>query len=50
MYDAYLVFLNGLIIGVHTKPKQLVKKVYMYIYICICVYIHIMHIYICVYV
>lgn len=25
-YDAYLVFLNGLIVGVHTKPTQLVEK------------------------
>ena len=26
-FDAYLVFLNGLIVGVHTKPAQLVEKV-----------------------
>ena len=25
-YDAFLVFLNGLIVGVHTKPTQLVEK------------------------
>jgi hypothetical protein len=25
-YDAYLVFLNGLIVGVHTKPKQITEK------------------------
>ena len=26
-FDAYLVFLNGLIVGVHTQPAQLVEKV-----------------------
>jgi len=26
-FDAYLVFLNGLIVGIHTKPAQLVEKV-----------------------
>ena len=30
-YDAYLVFLNGLIVGVHTKPTELVEKGECYI-------------------
>jgi hypothetical protein len=43
-YDAYLVFLNGLIMGVHTKPKQLVEKVYMYM----CIYTYYVYLYMCI--